>query len=195
MISMLQCFLVAAVVQNIVLSTGMGVSSVLKIMKRPRTFFQFSKLVLGFSVLLTMLFYPIDRALPVTWPVLMVRPTIIVLLSVLLYLLSILILPRLFPNWYRRIRGILPLAALNNLVVGVTLVINFQVSFTFWGALGLAAGSAVGFLLICAITAEGFSRLDNPDIPAAFRGLPSTLLYLGLLALAIMGFNPVITLI
>ena len=187
--------LVAAIVQNIVLSTGMGVSAVLKIMKRPRTFFQFSKLVLGFSVLLTMLFYPIDKALPVTWPVLMVRPTLIVLLSVLLYLISILILPRLFPNWYRRIRGILPLAALNNLVVGVTLVINFQVSFTFWGAVGLATGSAVGFLLICAITAEGFSRLDNPDIPAAFRGLPATLLYLGLLALAIMGFNPLITLI
>ena len=31
-------------------------------------------------------------------------------------------------------------------------------------------------------------RLDNPDMPQSFRGLPATLVYLGLLALALLGF-------
>ena len=38
-------------------------------------------------------------------------------------------------------------------------------------------------------------RLDNPDMPAAFRGLPATLVYLGLLALALMGFTPAFSLL
>ena len=38
------------------------------------------------------------------------------------------------------------------------------------------------------LTAEGIERMDNPDMPEAFRGMPSTLLYVGLLALALMGF-------
>ena len=32
-------------------------------------------------------------------------------------------------------------------------------------------------------------RLDNPDVPKAFRGLPAILIYLGIIALALMGFS------
>ena len=45
------------------------------------------------------------------------------------------------------------------------------------------------------LTAEGMERLDNPDMPQAFRGLPATLLYLGILAMALLGFTNAITLI
>lgn len=37
-------------------------------------------------------------------------------------------------------------------------------------------------------------RLDNPDLPQSFRGLPATLIYLGILALALMGFRQVFSL-
>ena len=50
-------------------------------------------------------------------------------------------------------------------------------------------------LLLSWLTAEGMERLDNPDMPAAFRGLPATLVYLGLLALALMGFTPAFSLL
>ena len=53
----------------------------------------------------------------------------------------------------------------------------------------------VGFVLLCWLTAEGMERLDNPDMPQAFRGLPATLLYLGILAMALLGFTNAITLI
>ena len=62
-------------------------------------------------------------------------------------------------------------------------------SVSFLPAIGIAAGGAIGFLLLSALTIEAIERLDNPDIPHAFRGLPATLVYLGLLALALMGFN------
>ena len=40
-----------------------------------------------------------------------------------------------------------------------------------------------------AVVAEGQRRLRNRRIPMSFRGLPITLLYLGMLALAIYGFT------
>ena len=39
------------------------------------------------------------------------------------------------------------------------------------------------------MTAEGIERLDNPDMPEAFRGMPANLVYLGLVALALLGFT------
>lgn len=188
-------FLVAATMQNTVLTTGLGSAAMLRMLRRPRMLVSFGGLLLIFSVATTALFHPIDNLLPVTWVFLMLRPLIIVILAALLYIVTMLITSRRFPHWYKRWRHLLPLAALNNLVVGITLVINYQASLTFFPALGLSAGSAVGFLALSAITAEGMSRIDNPDTPAAFRGLPATLVYLGLLALALMGFNPLLNLI
>jgi Na+-translocating ferredoxin:NAD+ oxidoreductase RnfA subunit len=80
-------------------------------------------------------------------------------------------------------------------VIGVSLLINYQVSVSFFPAVGIAAGGAVGFVILSALTAEAVERLDNPDIPRAFRGLPATLVYLGLLALALMGFKANLNLI
>ena len=80
------------------------------------------------------------------------------------------------------------------MVVGVGLLVNYKISATFFQAIGLTAGAALGFLFVAVITAEAVERLDNPDVPAAFRGLPATLVYMGLLALALMGFAPVFTL-
>ena len=77
----------------------------------------------------------------------------------------------------------------------MALVVNHQVRVALLPAVGLALGSCLGFLLLSWLTAEGMERLDNPDMPAAFRGLPATLVYLGLLALALMGFTPAFSLL
>lgn len=192
---MLIWLLVAATMQNLPLTTGLGLSSMLKIVRTPRGRTLFLLLLTPFTVLTTALFFPLDKAVPVTWIWLIFRPLCIVAITAVLYVAVSLVLTRRFPQIYRRVRHVLPLAAFNNLVVGVALVVNYQTSMDFLSALGLAIGSAVGFSLLSAITAEGISRVDNPDTPAAFRGLPATLLYLGLLSLALMGFKPIFNLI
>ena len=50
-------------------------------------------------------------------------------------------------------------------------------------------GLLIGFIVLTALTAEGMERIDNPDMPQSFRGLPATLLYLGILVLALLGFT------
>lgn len=185
---LLSFFVTIALLQNIVLTTAFGSSVVLNIVRKPKTIWLFTAILTVFSVLTVLIAYPLDGLLGTAvsnyW-----RPLMMVGITVVLYVIMTLILMRAFPAFYRRVSNLLPVAAFNNLVLGIALVCNVQFASSLGGIIGLAFGSCLGFGLLTWITAEGIERLDNPDMPAAFRGMPSTLVYLGLLALALMGFT------
>ena len=83
---------------------------------------------------------------------------------------------------------IVPLAALNSGVLGTVLVERTQ-SFTLGQSLGFGLGSGLGYVLAVLLVTEARHRLRSKAIPEAFRGLPITLVYIGVLALAIYGFT------
>ena len=116
-------------------------------------------------------------------------------LVVLLYMLTVLILRLRAPQLLNRIQRILSLAAFNNLLIGLLLITEFSMSTNLWGAIGAAIGASLGFLLLSRLIADALRRADNPDMPAAFKGFPIALLYLGLLALALSGFTPMVNLL
>ncbi len=192
-LNVLLTFLVTATMQNLVLTAGFDASLMLKITRQPRQILRFNLLLLIFAVITTCIFYPLDRILPGTWIFRTLRPLCIVCIACILYIATSLVAMR-FPNLNRRIRHLLPLAAFNNVVIGVALLLNMQVSLSFPQAIAVAVGAVVGFWVLCAITTEVVERLDNPDIPSSFRGLPGILVFLGLFALALMGFSTVLKL-
>ena len=83
---------------------------------------------------------------------------------------------------------IVPLAALNSGVLGTVLVERTQ-AFTLGESLGFGLGSGIGYVLAVLLVTEARHRLRSKAIPKAFRGLPITLVYIGVLALAIYGFT------
>ena len=83
---------------------------------------------------------------------------------------------------------ILPIAAVNSGVLGTVLVERTQ-SFTLEQSLGFGLGSGLGYLLAVMLVTEAQNRLRSRAIPEAFRGLSITLIYIGVLALAIYGFT------
>ena len=83
---------------------------------------------------------------------------------------------------------IVPLAALNSGVLGTVLVERTQ-TFTLCQSLGFGLGSGIGYVLAVLLVTEARHRLRSKAIPKAFRGLPITLVYIGVLALAIYGFT------
>ena len=192
---MITFLLVTATVQNLVLTVGFGSSSLARMLRRPRQRHTFSRLLLLFSVLTTVLFYPIDSVLPTMWQAMLVRPLIAVTITAILYVVFVLVMSRRFAEYYHRIRRFVPLAAFNNVVIGIAVVTNYQYPVGFFQAVGMAIGAALGFSLMSSMSAEALERLDNPQTPAAFRGLPGTLVYLGLLALALRGFDPIFNLV
>lgn len=180
-------FVVIALLQNVVLTTGFGSSMMLHVVRKPKNIWLFTAVLTGFSVLTALIAYPLDRlcgtAITNFW-----RPLMVSGITVVLYILAHGILHRWFLELYRRIRHTLHLAAFNNLVLGIALITNVQFTANLGATIGLSVGACLAFGLLTWITAEDIERLDNPDIPKAFRGMPATLVYIGLVALALMGF-------
>jgi len=185
---LLSFFVTVALLQNIVLTTGFGSSVMLHVVRKPKNIWLLSAIMAVFSVLTVLIAYPLDKhfgtAMTNFW-----RPLMMVGITAVLYILGTLLLQRLFPTFYSRASRLLPMAAFNNLVTGIALVSNAHFSAGLSGNVGLAIGACLGFGILTWLTAEGIERLDNPDMPEAFRGMPSTLVYIGLLALAMMGFT------
>jgi len=179
----------SALAQNIVLATGFGSSMLLRIVRHPKDIGIFSAVLAHFAVLTVAIAYPIDKLIGIGFWAKLCRPLIIVGIALILYIVASLVLSKAFPKFYARVGKLLSLAAFNNLVIGVALICNHSFSLSFLAALGLALGCCVGFVVLSYLTAEGIERMDNPDIPAAFRGLPIILVYVGLMALAVMGFS------
>ncbi len=190
---LLSFFVSVALLQNIILTTGFGSSIMLHMVKKPKSIWLFSAILGVFSVLTVVIAYPLDQYFGTAannyW-----RPMMMVGITVLLYIVISLLLQWLLPNFYHRVSRLLPMAAFNNLVTGIALICNAHFGTNLAGNVGLAIGSALSFGILTWLTAEGIERMDNPDMPEAFRGAPSTLLYVGLLALALMGFVSNLTL-
>lgn len=197
MSNLLECLaflFTAALIQNLVLTTGLGSSLVLYLAKNPRGLKDFSRLFFGFTVVSMCSFYPIDLLLTGTIGVLL-RPVFLLLVISVWYIAVSLLALKKAPAWYTQNRTILPYAAFNTVIIGICLMSLYRFHNSFLGALGLAIGAGIGFLLMLYITMMAIDRMNHPDVPKAFQGLPLLLLYLGLLGLALCGFRSPITFI
>ena len=187
-------FVSIALLQNVVLTTGFGASMTIYTVRRPKNIWLFSAILTVFCTATVAIAYPLDKifgtAITNFW-----RPLMITGIIVVLYILVTLILRKCAPVLYARIERLLPMAAFNTLVSGIALVANVQFASTLGGLIGLAVGSCLAFAFLTWLIAEGIERMDNPDIPASFRGTPATLIYMGSLALALLGFASNVSLI
>ncbi len=187
LMDMLSFFVTIALLQNIVLTTGFGSSMMMHTVRKPKNIWPFTGVLTVFCVLTVAIAYPLDRlfgtAITNYW-----RPLMMTVITVVLYILITLITRKWLPRLYGRIGSMLPTAAFNNLVFGIALVVNVQFNSGLGGVIGLAIGACLAFGFLSWIIAEGIERLDNPDMPDGFRGMPATLVYIGLVALAMMGF-------
>lgn len=118
-----------------------------------------------------------------------VRPLVFVLCSAAAFLvvLALVLLVFRLQN-AKQMVAVLPMATFNSAVMGMLLLTATQ-SFTLLQTMGFALGTGVGYMLAVIIVTEGQRKLRSRAVPAAFKGLPATLLYIGILSLAIYGFT------
>jgi len=81
----------------------------------------------------------------------------------------------------------LPLAGVNATVLG-TLLLNQQQDYHLFSSFVFGLGTAIGFALMLALLAAINTRLEMADIPASFKGPSITLITLGLISMAFLGF-------
>ena len=180
----------AVFAQNAIFTRALGVSRLVQLVGDDRT----SSWLFGLQLCITQVLVA-----PLTWyagswivslenraqlrPLVYIASIAVVCLAEHLVLWLLRSLPR-----RSQLLRIVPLAALNSGVLGTVLVERTQ-SFTLGQSLGFGLGSGLGYVLAVLLVTEARHRLRSKAIPEAFRGLPITLIYIGVLALAIYGFT------
>lgn len=182
---MLLMVLAALTVENVFLSRGMGFYEILHGAKKGKNIVAYALLLASFSVGSGVLTHWIAGWFPMMetqWFFLLAAGTIL-----FCYLAVCIVLVMVFPKGYRRVSWCIGPAAINTVVFAVPFLAEQQ-QWNVWQIIGFAVGTGIAFWLIAWILAEQLPRLRHISMPAAFRGTPAVFLFLGILALALLGF-------
>lgn len=184
--------IVAIAAQNAIFTRALGVSRLVKIVDDGSVeLFKFGALLTAVQLISSLLSFFAGRALmslalPYKSAFL---PLVLVLCSAIAFFIVLLalVLPkkRALAKDYVTL---LPMATFNCSILG-TLLLTSTGGYTLLQSLGFSLGSALGYVLAVVLVNEGQRKIQNRGVPATFRGLPITLLYIGVLALAIYGFS------
>ena len=91
------------------------------------------------------------------------------------------------PSLYGALGVFLPLITTNCVVLGVAIK-TITNSYNLLETIVYALSSSVGFMLAMMILAYLRERIAGSDTPEAFKGAPMSLITLGLMSIAFMGF-------
>lgn len=178
-------------VNNYVLTKFLGICPFLGVSKKLDS-------AVGMSVAVT---FVMALATAATWPVYtyLLAPNdlgylqtivFILIIAVLVQLVEI-ILKKFIPPLYSALGVYLPLITTNCAILGVT-ILNIDNGYNFIESIVCAVGAGVGFLLAMVIFSGVRRRLETANPPAAFRGLPITLVSAAMVSLSFMGFSGLI---
>ena len=97
------------------------------------------------------------------------------------------VMKKTMPSLYGALGVFLPLITTNCVVLGVALkVISNQ--YDLLETLVYAISASVGFMLVMLMLAYLREKIVDNNTPEAFKGAPMTLIILGLMSIAFMGF-------
>ena len=190
LVSFFTLALAAVTIQNAVLARALGVSRLLSLVDDTTDTLIFGLLLTGVTVLSNILHYIADvlwlRDAPYSD---YVRPLVLVACMSVAFFAVLMLAVKFAPYGYvEKAASALPGATFNCLVIG-TLLLTTTKGLSAVAGIGFGIGSGVGYVLAVLLVTEGEKKLQNSDMPAAFKGLPATLLYLAGLALAVYGLT------
>ena len=174
----------AMLVQNTILTKFLGICPFLGVSKKPQ-----SSIGMGFAVL-----FVITLSTNICWPIYqyVLVPAEIPFMDTIVFILVIaslvqicgLFIKKFSPALYKSLGIYLPLITTNCAVLGTVQLNN---SLTFLNSIANAIGTSLGFMLVIFVFSCIRVRLENSNVPKAFKGLPIALITASIMALAFVG--------
>jgi Na+-transporting NADH:ubiquinone oxidoreductase subunit E len=190
-ISLASLFLAAVLTSNILLSNFLGTCSFIAISKDWKSSFG-----LGLAVTLVM-----GICAAVCWVVLylVIVPLGIEYLSFIIFIIVIaavvqvleMAIDRFSPALYLSLGIFLPLITVNCAVLGAILFMQIR-RYGFAQSLAFGLGSGAGWWLAIMLLAAIRKRIENSPVPAGLKGTGITMITIGFIAMAFMGFSGMI---
>lgn len=180
----------SALVNNVVLSQFLGLCPFLGVSKKVET-----AAGMGGAVLFVITIASLCTS---TLYNLLLKPNHLEYLNTIVFILVIaalvqfveMVLKKMMPALYKSLGVYLPLITTNCAVLGVALL-SVQNDYGILASTINGIGASVGFFLAIVLMAGIREKLENSNIPEAFKGTPIVLITAGLMAIAFCGFGGV----
>ena len=185
--------LIAIGAQNAIFTRALGLSSGMRILNDPKkNLWYFCGALTVFQLMTSVIVYyvmPLITAAGFGSYRRFVLPTVIVVACTVSYvvvvgLLSIIVSKARFRELIQSVTS----ASITGAIVGTVLLTNYQ-GLTLLQSIGFGLGSSIGYLLAMLLITEGDRKISHDKVPESLRGLPITLVYISVLALAIYGLT------
>lgn len=187
-ISPLSLLVASVFTSNILLSNFLGMCSFISISKDMK-----SSSGLGLAVTVVM-----GITMTVSWAVLklVIEPLGLEYLSFIIFIIVIaaivqileMVIDRVSPALYLSLGIFLPLITVNCAILGAILFMQIR-SYSLWQTVAFGFGSGAGWWLAIVLLAAIRKKVDAAPVPAGLKGPGITLITIGFMAMAFMGFS------
>ena len=186
--NILSASLIAIFMQNSIFERALGINVLLYASRKREHLLGFFIAITYTTTISSAIIWNFDRLLADSEYYGIFMPILYVAVVSAVYVLTLVLIWRFFPKFFRNIKKYVHLSVFNCSVIGALFLCSQQGEsiFTY---IGYGFGTGIGFLLAAYLLYIAADRLNSPLVPAAFRGFPIMLVYVGILSLALYAFT------
>lgn len=180
--------IIAAFVNNLVLTQSLGMDSLIRNSKDLATSIRISVSVLVVTVVSSLITWPIGRYVLDKLNISFLSTILFLLIEAALVWLVLYAMKKISVNMYDHYKELLALIIINSAVLGIILN-NVEVGYSFIRSTVFSIFGAVGFGIAMILMAGVREKIKYNDIPGPFEGVPILLVTAGLMSIAFYGFT------
>ncbi len=184
---MLTYSMIAIFLENTIFSRALGTSTSLFVVRKNFNVFLFGlvmTLIITTASLIAFIINPLLQNMDNKY---YIAPAIYVGVIGMVYILFLLGTSKFVKKRKDEILAMIHVSAFNCSVLGALLLSSNKSEMTLGGFLGFGIGTGIGFTLATYFVGLAYEKLSAEEVPYAFRGFPITLIYIGIVSLAIYG--------
>ena len=181
----------AILIQNVLLSRFLGTCPFMGVSNKRSSAVGMGLAVVFVITLSSVISWAFYKYVLVVFEMTYMKTIIFILVIAALVQIIEMFVKKVSPPLYRSLGIYLPLITTNCAVLGMATIVGSE-EYTLLTAFVFSFASAVGFLLVMYIFATLRERIDNGNVPKAFRGVPIALISAGIMAMIFAKFTGVI---
>lgn len=180
--------IIAAFVNNLVLTQSLGMDSFIRNSKDLATSVRIAVSVLFVTVISSLITWPIGRFVLDKLQISFLSTILFLLVEAALVWFVLFVMKKISVNLYDHYKELLALIIINSAVLGIILN-NVEVGYSFIRSTVFSIFGAVGFGIAMILMAGVREKIKYNDIPGPFEGVPILLVTAGLMSIAFYGFT------
>lgn len=186
-VQMFSYMAVAVLLENTIFSRALGTSTALFVIRKRFNVFLFGLIMTAIITAAAVISYFVAPFVSASQYRYYITPAVYVLIISFVYICALLITQRIVVKRREEVLSIIHVSSFNCAVLGGILLMVNTPELSLSGFLGFGIGTGIAFTAVTYLISLAAEKLESEDIPHSFRGFPITLIYIGIISLAIYG--------